>query len=230
MSQEKKTTMPASRVEASRERITLPFLKTFRGVAALLALGCSGASPIAELTPRDLPLPTLGLSGQEVTIFPITLVAVSDSLDWESQLRPRQDALRQADSIINMMLEERSPEVIWVGPEALRAAHRQAPSMIADPDRLGTAILRSTSIDRLGDPLVSQVRGLVGVAGSRYALIPASLFFFAGDEAEGKAELTMAMVDARTGAVTWRNIASGQGDDPWQALTRALKTLNPSIP
>ncbi len=40
-----------------------------------------------------------GLSGQDVTVFPLTLIAVSDSLNWEGQLRPRQDALRQADSL-----------------------------------------------------------------------------------------------------------------------------------
>ncbi len=191
---------------------------------------CGGNSPIAEVTPRGLPLPTVGLSGQEVVVFPLTLVAVSDSLAWDGQLRPRDEALLRADSVIGLMLDERSPEVDWVGPDALRAAHRQAPGMIADPDRLGTAVLRSTSIDRLTDPLASQMRGLVGVAGARFALVPASLFYFGGDTAEGKAELTMALVDVRTGAVTWRNIASGQADDPWTALSRALKTLNPSIP
>lgn len=204
--------------------------RVFPAAATVLSLACSGGSRVAEVTPRDLSLPTMGLSGQEVTVFPLALIAVSDSLDWEGHLRPRRDALRQADSLILMMLEERSPEVLWIGPDALRAAHRQAPSMIADPDRIGTAVLRYTAIDRLGDPLSSQIRALVGVAGSRYALIPASLFYFAGDEAVGKAELTMAMVDARTGAVTWRNMASGQADEPWEALTRALKTLNPSIP
>ena len=204
--------------------------KPLSGVATVLLLACGGPSPVAEVTPRGLRLPTLGLSGMEVAVLPLTMVGFSDSLNWGGELRPRADALRRADSIIFTMLEQRSPEVIWVPPEVLRQAHRRAPRMIADPDRIATASLRSTSVDRLFGPLASQIRGLVGVVGTRYALVPASLFYFVADYSIGRAELTLAMVDARTGAVTWRNIASGEAHHPWTALTRALKTLNPGIP
>ena len=44
------------------------------------------------------------------------------------------------------------------------------------------------------------------------------------------AELTVVMVDVRTGRVEWRTVARGEGDDPWTALTRAVKALTPGLP
>lgn len=204
-------------------RAVVPFV-----LAAVLT--CGKKTPEAEITPRELPLPTAGVSGQDVVVFPLTLIGASDSLAWDGQLRPRREALDMADSLIFRALEERTPDVVWVPPERLRDAHRRTPSMIADPDRISTQSLRFTAIDRVSGPLASQMRGLVGVAGSRFALVPASLFYFTSLHAAGRAELTLALVDVRTGAVRWRNIAPGEGADPWEALERALKTLNPTIP
>ena len=44
------------------------------------------------------------------------------------------------------------------------------------------------------------------------------------------AELTVVLVDVRTGRVGFRTIARGDGDDPWSALTRAVKSLTPGLP
>jgi hypothetical protein len=44
------------------------------------------------------------------------------------------------------------------------------------------------------------------------------------------AELTVVMVDVRTGRVDFRTVARGEGGDPWTALTRALKSLTPGVP
>jgi len=44
------------------------------------------------------------------------------------------------------------------------------------------------------------------------------------------AELTVVMVDARTGRVGFRTTARGDGDDPWSALSRAVKSLTPGLP
>jgi hypothetical protein len=42
--------------------------------------------------------------------------------------------------------------------------------------------------------------------------------------------LTVVMVDVRTGRVGFRTVARGDGDDPWTALTRAVKSLTPGLP
>jgi hypothetical protein len=38
------------------------------------------------------------------------------------------------------------------------------------------------------------------------------------------------MIDTRVGRVGWRTIARGEGEDPWTALTRAVKALTPGLP
>jgi len=37
-------------------------------------------------------------------------------------------------------------------------------------------------------------------------------------------------VDVRLGRVAWRTVARGEADDPWTALTRAVKALTPGLP
>jgi hypothetical protein len=38
------------------------------------------------------------------------------------------------------------------------------------------------------------------------------------------------LVDVRIGKVGWRTIARGEGEDPWSALTVAVKALTPGLP
>jgi hypothetical protein len=45
-----------------------------------------------------------------------------------------------------------------------------------------------------------------------------------------RAELSIVLVDARLGRVGWRTVARGEGNDPWTALTRAVKALTPGLP
>ena len=114
-------------------------------------------------------------------------------------------------------------------PDALRRAARQAPNLLTDPDRMGTAVLRN-NMRRVPDPLRSQMRSLTGIAGDRMALVPASLFFFSDSGGVGRAELTVVLVDVRLGEVRWRSVASGNGTSPWDALKEALATLAPISP
>ncbi|MGH7606720.1 MAG: hypothetical protein ACREME_05220, partial [Gemmatimonadales bacterium] len=81
------------------------------------------------------------------------------------------------------------------------------------------------------DPLRYQLRTLVGIVGGRYALVPAGLVF---RQASGRpvavAELSVVLIDTRVGRIGWRTVAHGEGDDPWTALTRAIKNLTPGLP
>ena len=202
-------------------------------LAALALLGFSacggGAHPSTGAEPETSPLPTAGIAGQEVAVYPLTLVVSEETLGWSEQLQPRREALDRADSLIAALLTERAPEVVWVLPEALRRAASRAPGMLANPDQMGTALLRSP-LDRVPDPLRSQLRTLTGMAGGRHALLPASLVFLSDSAGLGRAELTFAIVDVRTASVQWRTVASGVGDDPWVATWEALKSLVPGLP
>jgi len=100
---------------------------------------------------------------------------------------------------------------------------------LANPDQMGTALLRSP-MQAVPDPLRSQLRTLTGVAGGRHALIPASLVFRSDSADLGRAELTLAIVDVRTGRVQWRTVARGTADEPWAATQNALRSLIPGLP
>ena len=203
-----------------------------RGMLGFLLVGvvaCGTRPPDTSAEPETAPLPTAGIAGQDVSVYPITMVVSEAELGWDQDLQPRREALDKADSLIAVLLTERAPEVTWILPEELRRAARRAPGMLANPDQIGTALLRN-AFETIPDPLRSQLRTLNGVAGGRHALIPASLVFFSDDDTEGRAELTLAIVDVRTARVVWRTVAKGTGSDPWDALWAALRSLVPGLP
>jgi hypothetical protein len=222
-------------------------------VAATLA-GCGGKQHVEEPAPTA-PLPTAGIAAQQVAITPLTLVVAEDSLRWQVLVGERRTALARADSVIGSLLKERAPEVTWLLPDDLRRAARRAPGIAPDPDQMGTSILLRAGgrEEMVPDPLRNEMRtlaALVGAGGGRFMLVPAGLVYrrSAGQVARrpvgppplpsagppvrpiATAELTVVMVDVRTGRVGFRTVARGEGDDPWTALTRAVKSLTPGLP
>jgi hypothetical protein len=203
---------------------------------AVLACGHHAARLAPEAT---APLPTAGLAGQSVAVLPLTLVAAEDSLHWNAALADRRATLARADSIIGTLLEARAPEVTWVRPAALRHAARRAPDLATDPDQMATAIMRGPKMNLIPDPLRGQLRTLAALAGvSQFVVMPAALIFMrphgatavAAKPGVGRAELTVVIGDVRTGSVQWRTVAKGEGDNPWTALTNAVKALTPGLP
>ena len=192
----------------------------------------SGQTPVPEPT---RPLPIAGLASVKVPVLPLTLIAADETLRWP-QFANQRAALTAADSVVGVLLPARAPEVTWVLPEELRRQARRSPTFAANPDQLGSAILRGARVgDFMPDPLRSELRALVAIADARFALVPAQLVFrrdtMPGTPAgTGTAELTAVIVDARLGRVNWRTVARGEGPDPWTALTRAVKALTPGLP
>jgi len=206
--------------------------------------GCGGKSA----TPHELalvptaPLPTAGLASNRVPILPFTLVVAEDSLGWEPVLVDRKAVLAAADSVLGVLLKVRAPEVSWVLPDELRRQARRSPTFGSNPDQMATALLRNERLVDVPDPLRSELRTLVALAGgARYALVPAALVYRratpdtlgtapGSTAAVARAELSIVLVDARLGRVGWRTVARGEGNDPWTALTRAVKALTPGLP
>ncbi len=115
-------------------------------------------------------------------------------------------------------------------PDVLRRAARQAPGVLPDPDKMGTALLRARDLERIPDPLRSQMRNLTAVAADRLVLIPAALTFQRMASGQGAADLSVVIADVRFGTVLWRTIAHGEGDDAWSAMWSALRALVPDLP
>jgi hypothetical protein len=197
-----------------------------------MTAGCAKSQPATGVLAPASPLPTAGIAGQRVAVYPLTLIAADDATRWGDSLTPRRAALDRADSVIGEALRQRSPEVTWVLPAEMRRTARRGTGMLVDPDQMGTALLRAPGLNTIPDPLRTQMRSLTAAAADRYALVPASLVYTPADAAEGggRAELTLVLADVRTGAIGWRTVAWASGTGPWDALWRALKTLVPSLP
>ena len=210
--------------------LAAPMTYVIGAVVLVGAIGCGGTRP-TEISPGPIaPLPTAGLAGQRVAIFPLTLLATDEALSWADAVGPRRVALDRADSMLVEVLKERAPEVTWVSPDQLRVAARRGVGMLADPDQMATALLRSPSLRQLPDPLWSQMRNLTAVAGERYVMVPAAVLFVPGVEQVGRAELTVVLADVRSGAIGWRTVAHAEGAEPWDALRRAIRALTPGLP
>jgi len=215
-------------------------------VASAVAAACGHTSQTPTPEPTA-PLPTAGVAAQQVGITPLTLIVAEDSLHWQALLGERRAALARGDSVIGTLLKTRAPEVTWLLPDELRRAARRAPGIAPDPDQMGTALLLRGGgrEEMVPDPLRNELRtlaALVGAGGGRFMLVPAGLVFrrmggpaprpsaHPPDRPSATAELTVVMVDVRTGRVGFRTVARGEGDDPWTALTRAVKSLTPGLP
>lgn len=197
----------------------------------MLAAGCAKSQPDTVAPAAASPLPTAGLAGQRVAVYPLTLIAADEATGWADSLTPRRAALDRADSVIGEALTQRSPEATWVLPPEMRRTARRGIGMLADPDQMGTALLRAPGLRTIPDPLRSQMRSLTAAAADRYALVPASLVYTPSDDSVGgRAELTLVLADVRTGLIGWRTVAWATGSGPWDALWRALKTLTPGLP
>ncbi|KPJ91945.1 MAG: hypothetical protein AMS18_08355 [Gemmatimonas sp. SG8_17] len=204
-------------------------IPTVVALALLSITGCAGR-PAEDSQPEPTtPLPTGAIAGQNVTVYPLTLMVTDEHLGWEGDVQPRREALTRADSMIAVLLTERVPEVNWILPDQLRAVAARAPGMLVNPDQMGTALLRNR-MDVVPDPLRNQMRNLNAVSGVRFALVPAALLFYREPEGGGRAELTVAMVEVRRGQVQWRTVARGVGAGPWEATWNALKALVPGLP
>lgn len=216
-------------------RLSTKLLQTNYFLLLLASLSCGGKK--SDQPPAPLPtapLPTAGLAGQRVALTPLALVAAEEALRWDSLIGDRRTTLDKSDSIITTLLGARASEVTWVGPAELRHIARRAPGIAADPDQMGTPFLRATNIIDVPDPLRYQLRTLMGLVGGRYVLVPAGLVFRRtvgqSDGRTATAELSVVLIDSRVGKVGWRTIARGDGENPWIALTRAVKSLTPGLP
>ncbi len=213
----------------------------FRGLKILclsLVFACSrgtgpAGSPVpaeAQLADGGNPLSVAPIAGQPVSVLPITLVladsAMSTSTSYDGY-RDRRAALQRTDSLIAEAMQARAPEVHWILPPELRKMARRAPGMLSDPDQMGQALMRAPRLTKLPDPLRSELRSLVAIAGGRLVFIPAALGFTRDAAGNVHATLSLVLADARTGNVVWRSLTTATGATPDAALAAALVTTLP---
>jgi hypothetical protein len=202
----------------------------FAVVLALVAgMPATAAAQDSAKPPRQLA--TAGLAGQSIALLPITLALADSTVRHDSivtSLGDRTHVLHWADSIIGEGFLGSAPEVTWILPPRLRQLARRNPGMIPEPDQMGQAILRSPKIGKIPDPLQSSLRSLVNVTGGRYAMVPAALALSRDSTGSLRADLALALADARGGTVVWRSNGVGRGGTPGEAVAAAVASVLPS--
>lgn len=206
----------------------------------LLACGGNPKPDKPVPPPPTAPVPTAGIAGQRVPVLPLTRIGAEEALGFAWVDTARHATLLKADSILGEMLKARASEVNWVLPPDLRREARRSPTVATDPDQMGTGFLSAPNVLEVPDPLRSELRTLVALAGGRFVLAPTSLVFkkSASPPAPGTppphgtvtAELTVVMIDSRLGQVGWRTVAHAEADDAWLAFIRAVKAMTPGLP
>jgi len=194
-------------------------------VAAIILAAC--ASPPTNQVPAagEKPSPTAlrpleRMAGQQVLVLPVQYLAFHDSLGWQQSVPNRAAYLARLDTVIASTLTARGLGQAWTfGPEVARAARLNS-IIMPDARALSAEWLRGRLLpdQTVRDPLASQVRSLVGLKGSRYALLPVEMRF-EGQGGTGVATLRLVMIDSRMAQVRW---VGEIRSDPARAFSPAL--------
>jgi hypothetical protein len=121
-----------------------------------------------------------GIGGQNLVLLPIMFIRARDPLGWRDGMTSPHDFLLKADSLMEVALKGRAYRTKWQFPEQIKQKAEESNGVIADPYALAGASLLPgvwrTDLP-LGDPLVSQLRGIVAIENARYALAPVEIHF-----------------------------------------------------
>jgi hypothetical protein len=187
---------------------------------AALSIACSSKPPQTEASPVEL-RPLERMAGQEILVFPVQFLSGTDTLGWQQQIPNRAAFLAALDDQIEATMVGRGLGRSWTFGREVERASKMNSILMTDARSLSAEWLRGRVLPEASvrDPLASQVRGLVGLKGSRYALLPVELRFENRGSGTGVAILRVVMIDSRMALIRWvREIES----DPMKTLSPAL--------
>jgi hypothetical protein len=173
-------------------------------VAALLAgamtVQAQQKKPEAPIKPQP---PLAPMASQHVLVLPVQMMRADtgawiDASKWEK-------FRRELDDSIGSMISDRGVGKTWkYASDAARIAKRN-PDYVSDPYSMGVQAMRAVSF-KIGDPLPdlfnNNLRSLVGIADTRYVLVPVEVYF-AKRGPQQIAVLKLALVDGRGGTLVW---------------------------
>ena len=189
-------------------------------VAATLSLACASKPPETDASPVPL-RPLERMAGQEMLVLPVQYLSGTDTLGWQQQIPNRAAFLATLDDQIEAAMAARGLGRAWTFGREVERASKMNSILITDARSLSAEWLRGRVLPdaSVRDPLASQVRGLVGVKGSRYALLPVELRLENRGRGTGVAILRVVMIDSRMALIRWvGEVAS----DPMRTLSPAL--------
>jgi hypothetical protein len=196
-------------------------LRVFAVIALASVLSaCASKPPETDASPVPL-RPLERMAGQEIVVFPVQYLSLTDTLGWQQQIPNRAAFLAALDDQIEAAMSARGLGKAWKFGREVERASKVNSMLIADARSLSAEWLRGRVLPEttVRDPLQSQVRGLVGLKGSRYALLPVELRIENRGNGTGVAILRVVMIDSRMAQIRW---VGEVVSDPARALSPAL--------
>jgi hypothetical protein len=192
-------------------------------LTAFVALCAACASKPPDTGASPVPMrPLERMAGQQIVVFPVQYLSSFDSLGWQRQIPDRAAYLANLDDEIEAVFARRGLDKAWTFGSELTRASKLNSILMTDARSLSVEWLRGRVLPETSvrDPLATQVRNLVGLKGSRYALLPVELRFETRG-GTGVAILRVVMIDARLAQIRWvGEVAS----DPMRTFSPALAT------
>jgi len=161
------------------------------------------------------------MAGQEILVLPVQYLSGTDTLGWQQQIPNRAAFLSALDDQIEAAMAARGLGRAWRFGREVERASKMNSILMTDARSLSAEWLRGRVLPETSvrDPLASQVRGLVGLKGSRYALLPVELRLENRGGGTGVAILRVVMIDSRMAQIRW---VGEVVSDPMRILSPAL--------
>jgi hypothetical protein len=156
------------------------------------------------------------MATQPVALLPAQYVRGGDSTGLAEAIGSPAEFLRALDGEIVAQLAARNTARRWTLPEAIARMARRNPAFSSDPYALSAEGLRAgvrRTNASLGDPLASQVRGLIALTEARYALLPVEVRFERAVDG-ARAILRVALLDGRLAELQWAGDVSVEAPAP----------------
>ena len=160
------------------------------------------------------------LSGQQILVLPVQYLSSTDSLGWMKFIPNRAAFLDDLDGQIERELSARGLGSAWTFGREVERSSKMNSILMRDARTLSAEWLRGRPPDdpTVRDPLASQVRGLVGLKGSRYALLPVELRL-SSRGGTGVATLRVFLIDSRM----------AQLKGIWEISSDPMTTFSPEL-
>jgi hypothetical protein len=161
------------------------------------------------------------MAGQEILVLPVQFLGGTETLGWQQQIPNRAAFLEALDDQIEAVMSARGLGRAWTFGREVERASKMNSILMTDARSLSAEWLRGRVLKEttVRDPLAQQVRGLVGLKGSRFALLPVELRLENRGPGTGVAILRVVMIDSRMALIKWVGEIEG---DPMKTLSPAL--------
>lgn len=113
------------------------------------------------------------------------------------------------DAELAFGLRDRTREVTWVFAPEVDDALARSPGLNATTRGLPVGRFLRAEVQRIGDPLFGQLRRMGALMGADGVLLPVQAAAVADAEGGVKIELTVALIQVRTGRVRWFGVVEG---------------------